>query len=116
MNAVGVLLLWSVLCPSFEGCDRPADAGRSPWAVAFTASHPAQIRKPVDRRSHHAPDRACFSPVLWDQDDDSDGKVVGGGDAWIVRPVAADAVASSLFTDSQSTAVWTSCQRTPLRC
>jgi len=79
-------------------------------------SHPAQFRKPVDRRPHHASDRSSFSPVLWDQEDDSDSDVFGEIGVLVAISITVAAAVWNGFDDSRIAATWISCHRIPLRC
>lgn len=117
MNAVGILLFWSFLLPSFEVRDQSSsDPVKSTWAVSWAISPPARCRKPVDRRQNGASDRASLRLVVWDEEEDSDGDFVDEVGVSLSSSEAVDCSAWMTFAFSQTKSVWTSCHRIPLRC
>jgi hypothetical protein len=116
MNVVGILLFWSFLLPSFEVRDQSTDPVSSNWAVTWAVSPPARCRKPVDRRPHGALDQARLSPVVWDEEEDSDGDFVDEIGVSLTSSRVVDCSAWMTFAFSQSKSVWASHHRIPLRC
>jgi hypothetical protein len=116
MNAVGILLFWSFLLPSFAVRDQTSDPVKPTWAVSWAVSPPARCRKPVDRRPNGAAHQASLRPVVWDEEEDSDGDFADEIGVSLTSSGVVDCSAWMTFAFSQSKSVWTSYHRIPLRC
>ena len=117
MKSVGILLFWSFLLPSLGVRDQGSDSVKSPQTVASTLSHSTRLRRSDGRLPNEALDHAGLGLYLWDgeDDDDSEGHFLAF-DAPLTSSHVVDNAPWSLFTRSQTKAVWTSCHRIPLRC
>lgn len=117
MKTLGLLLLWSVTWLPAGGHDHVA---ARPGPVRRSAVHLrlAELDRPVGRLPLGFPIGESLGALLWDEEDGSDGDPVDAIAPRLPLEVSgvADRAALALFALSQGSAVWTSCQRHPLRC
>ena len=117
MKTLGLLLLWSVTwLPAGVRDHAPARPGQ----VRRSAVHLrlGELDRPVGRLPQGLPGDESLDALLWDEEDASDGDPVDAIAPWLPPESSgvADRAALALFALSQGGAVWTSCQRHPLRC
>ncbi|WP_406694031.1 hypothetical protein V5E97_23600 [Singulisphaera sp. Ch08] len=117
MKTIGILLFWSFLLPSFGVWDQSSDSEKVPQAVASTLSHSTRLRRSDGRLPNEALDHVGLGLYLSDgeDDDDLDRHFIAFSFPLTSSHLIASASWSS-FSCVQTKAVWTSCQRIPLRC
>lgn len=118
MKSVGILIFWSFWLPCLGEQDQSSDLVQSPPTVASSAlAHSTRLRRSDGRLPQQALDFVGLGLCLWEGEEDGDPD---GPFLTIATPPAlfheADTSSWLSIVSLQTPAVWSSCQRIPLRC